>query len=1373
MAYFFGKLFLESIEETEEEHNMPNEQKHDANAHSSRDTLNGQQQQQTTFFHTPQLAQFAPDHETFEVWQEKLEIYFIEIKCTTEDVKKSILLRTIGTEPYNLLHSLCSPKTPSSKSFEDLCSTLNTHYTPPTIIFFERKKFHMADRMDSENVAQWYAKVKKLALKCKFGAHFDAFVRDKFVVQLPEKIFEKMCEDTDDVTLDAALKKALMLEAKYGTAKPTSKSDGNENAVNFVRKRGRQNQRKGKGSNNNNNKNGNQSKHVESNKVNGDQRQKGKACSHCGWSNHEANSCKYKEHTCHSCGKKGHLAPICNTKAKKTINYISDASDVSSENTNYFDFSVYSVTQGDQSDVYTLLVEINGTSLEIACDTGAPCTLIPLSWTKKLNITEKLNRCEIPYTDYGGNFISLLGECDVRMKYRGMTKKVRIVVSDSKNPPLLGRSFLRAFGFELLQVNMIDEQPKYAVVAEQIKNEFSDIFDGKLGAYKLGAISLPIDPKAEPKFFKPRPIPFAWKEKLAIKLRDLIKNGVLEPIENSDWGTPLVPILKPDNDLRVCGDYKVTINRFLTDFKYPLPRIEEIFASLNGGELFTKLDMSNAYNQLLLDEKSQLLCTWSTHIGTLKMKRLPFGVKVAAAIFQKTMENLLRGISNVVVYQDDITVTGKTFQEHIFNLKAVLSKIQHAGLKLNLKKCEFFKEKITFLGFKIDKTGMSKNQDRIKSIIDAPKPTNVSEIRAFIGMVNYHSKYIPDFARKMIPFYKLLKKNTKFEWSETCQNAFNNLKKELCSDTLLAHFDPKIPIVLATDASNRAVAGVLSHTYKDGSTKPIAYVSRALSNTETNYGTIEKEALAIIFCVTKLRQYLLGNKFTLQTDHKPLVTLFGENKGLPIMAAARIQRWAFILSGFDYSIQYIKGKLNYADHLSRFPHENAPSSKIESSYVNYIESDNNLNLNFKDIARETRRDPVLAKLSDAIQLGTVNDLQGPEFQSFRSKSLELTVEYDCVLWGYRTVVPTKLRKRILEDLHQSHLGIVKTKHLARSYVWWPKIDSDIEKVVQSCMPCQELQPSPEKSPLISWTPADSVWSRIHIDYAGPINGFYLLVVIDSYSKWVEVFKTKEMTTKFTINKLRELFCRYGIVDKLVSDNGAQFTSYEFQQFMALNHINHILTAPGKPATNGQAENFVKMVKKSLNANIKAHEKIDLEAVINRFLCDYRNAKHCSTGETPAKIFFGRSLKTRFSLLKPPLVHDKIIDSQKSSSKNFHGSRNVDFSVGDKVLIRNYQNVNKESWSLATVKKVIGPRNYICAFDSNEREIKRHIDQMRKYNGEQTNEESVETAMHDPDVDTRATIPVIETKSVDPLDKDTVVGDEPRYKLRSRTKRAQK
>ncbi|XP_037961091.1 uncharacterized protein K02A2.6-like [Teleopsis dalmanni] len=439
---------------------------------------------------------------------------------------------------------------------------------------------------------------------------------------------------------------------------------------------------------------------------------------------------------------------------------------------------------------------------------------------------------------------------------------------NNNNSPLLGRNFLRKFNFELVQINLITNSNDHAILIEQFKNEFHDVFKNDHGTYKLGKISLEVEKDCKPVFFKPRKVPFAWKAKIENTLRDLIAKNVIEQL---------------NGDIRICGDYKVTINKYLSDFHYPLPLIDEIFASLQGGELFTKLDLSNAYNQLVLDEKSQMLCTWSTHIGTFKMKRLPFGVKPAAAIFQKTIEGLLRDIPFVVAYQDDNTVSGKNMSEHIKNLK--------------------------------------------------------------------------------------------------------------------------LPIV-PTDASNSAVAGILSHEFANNERKPIAFISGALSKAEQNYSTLEKETLAIFFCITKLKQYLIGNYFVIKMDHKPLTSIFSETKGLPIMAAARMLRWAFILSGFNYNITYVNGHSNDADQLSRMPQRKLNENTNEdSTFVNFIENDNILSLDFKGIAKETRRDPILSKICKAVKMGTLKNLKGNEFSIFVNKDVELTVEYDCLLWGYRVVIP--------------------------------------------------------------------------------------------------------------------------------------------------------------------------------------------------------------------------------------------------------------------------------------------------------------------------------------------------------------------------------
>ncbi|XP_059217655.1 uncharacterized protein LOC131994788 [Stomoxys calcitrans] len=626
---------------------------------------------QMTVFQTTNVNEFNPNMESWEVWKERLEIHFCEIGCTEDNIKKSILLKSIGAVPYKVLHSLCSPDSPVRKTYDELCVILDTQYTPPTIVFSERKKFHVAVKNDGESVAEWYARVKTLALNCKFGAHLDAFILNQFVMGLPNFMFERLCEEDETLTVQSALRKAMILETK-NMAKVAERD---QSSVNFVN-RSKPSRKNGGGGYSGNSYGGNISgggssggsgsrgsgsrgNFCGSRDNNGDGERKS-SCSHCGWRNHSSQSCKYKNSKCHSCGKIGHLASVCYNK-KRSVNYVSND------------------TSNDTSDVYSLPVIIDGVKLNAVCDTGAPCTLLPLSFYENDDVKKVLRPCHVPYVDYSGDKLKLVGEYYASITFEGKTKSVVVVVVESSNPPLLGRSFLRAFNFELLQVNNVN-CPNLNSVIEQLRMEFSEVFEEKL-------------------------------DKIEAKLRDLIATGVLEPVDNSDWGTPLVPILKPNGDFRICGDYKVTINKFLEDFKYRLPRIEEIFASLEGGELFTKLDLSNAYNQLVLDEDSQLLCAWSTHIGTLKVKRLPFGVKTAAAIIQKTMENLFRGIPYVVVYQDDITVTGKNMQEHISTLRLVLQKLQSSGLKLNLKKSEFFKSKILYLGFNIDKNGLSKNND--------------------------------------------------------------------------------------------------------------------------------------------------------------------------------------------------------------------------------------------------------------------------------------------------------------------------------------------------------------------------------------------------------------------------------------------------------------------------------------------------------------------------------------------------------------------------------------------------------------------------------------------------------------------------------------
>jgi hypothetical protein len=281
------------------------------------------------------------------------------------------------------------------------------------------------------------------------------------------------------------------------------------------------------------------------------------------------------------------------------------------------------------------------------------------------------------------------------------------------------------------------------------------VFAKGLGTVKGVKAKIYVDPKEKPRYFKARSPPFALKEKIELEIDRLVKEGTLIPIEFSEWATPIVPIVKGDKSVRICDDYKVTVNRVSKLDNYPIPKTEDLYATLGGGEQFTKLDMSQAYQQLELDDESKKFTTINTHKGLFQYNRLAFGISSAPGIFQRTMENLLQGIPCVVVRLDDILVTGKNRQEHLIHLEQVLQKLESAGVKLKREKCIFMADEVIYLGHQINKRRIQPTEEKVQAIKDLPKPTNVKELQVFLGMLNYYLKYplcwhpYMNFLRKM------------------------------------------------------------------------------------------------------------------------------------------------------------------------------------------------------------------------------------------------------------------------------------------------------------------------------------------------------------------------------------------------------------------------------------------------------------------------------------------------------------------------------------------------------------------------------------------------------------------------------------------------
>ncbi|KAJ8375474.1 hypothetical protein SKAU_G00060540 [Synaphobranchus kaupii] len=610
-----------------------------------------------------------------------------------------------------------------------------------------------------------------------------------------------------------------------------------------------------------------------------------------------------------------------------------------------------------------------------------------------------------------------------------------LYIVEKGGPALWGRDWLRKLqldwrSIKSLHVSLTPTPKSTEAKLEKVLEAAAPVFKNGVGTLKHIKGKIVLNDGATPRFHKARPVPYAIRQKVEAELDRLEADGILSKVDWSPWATPIVPVAKKSGALRVCGDFKVTVNPVLQAEQYPLPRIEDIFANLSGGRRFTKVDLAEAYLQMEMEEDSKVFLTINTLKGLYRYNRLVFGVASAPAIWQRAMDQVLQGVPGTQCYLDDIIVTGANDDEHLENLQKVLKRLEDYGLRL------------------------------------------------------------------------------------------------------------------ACDASPYGIGAVMSHVMRDGTERPVAFASRSLSPAEKNYEQIDKEALGLVWGVKRFNQYLYGREFILVTDHQPLVSIFNPQKAIPATAAARMQRWALFLGGHRYQIEF-KRTLSHAnaDGLSRLPLEtvtttNGDKEPLEMFTLMQIES---LPVTAEMIQGQTRRDVTLSQVCTATQNGWTNQQKSPLAPYFQRRD-ELTIDSGCLMWGMRIIIPTKLRARVLEELHFGHLGVVKMKALARSYVWWPGIDQQIEQLAMHCSGCQRVQNEPTIAPLHSWEWPASPWQRIHIDFAGPFMGTTFLVVVDACSKWPEVFTMNSTTTSHTIDVLRSLFARTGVPEQLVTDNGPQFTA---------------------------------------------------------------------------------------------------------------------------------------------------------------------------------------------------------------------------------------
>jgi O-acetyl-ADP-ribose deacetylase (regulator of RNase III) len=476
---------------------------------------------------------------------------------------------------------------------------------------------------------------------------------------------------------------------------------------------------------------------------------------------------------------------------------------------------------------------------------------------------------------------------------------------------------------------------------ENICYEYADIFhvegdtisctDAIQHEIKTPGVSQPIHQR-------PYRLPYSQQAEIDKQVNELLEDGVIAA-SDSPWNAPLLIVPKKvdatgEQRYRVVVDYR-KLNSITVGDAFPMPNINEILDQLGRAKYFSCLDMASGYHQVPLCPKDQEKTAFSTNQGHFEFKRMSFGLKGAPSTFQRLVNRVLMGINGfrAFVYLDDIIIIATSVQEHEERLREVFDRLRQYNLKLQPAKCEFMRREVNYLGHIISEDGIRPDPKKTACLTNFPVPRNPKEVKSFLGLAGYYRKFVKDFSQISKPLTSLLKKEARFEWSDMCQNSFEQLKEILTTEPLLQHPDFTQPFLITTDASNSAIGAVLSQG-RVGSDLPISYISRTLNQAEVNYNTTEKELLAIVWAVKQFRHYVFGHKFYIITDHRPLTWLFSVSD-----PGARLIRWRLKLEEHDYEIIYKPGVLNTnADALSRIPHVNYFNYQ-ESAYKDFMDTD--------------------------------------------------------------------------------------------------------------------------------------------------------------------------------------------------------------------------------------------------------------------------------------------------------------------------------------------------------------------------------------------------------------------------------------------------
>ena len=742
--------------------------------------------------------------------------------------KCAAFLTFIDSSSFKLLCSLCAPTKPEDCEYRTLKEKLDSQYGVKKLVLAERHRFYNYKQREGQTLSNYLVELRKLAASCDWTQdQLSENLRDKFVMGIHnERLLQQLLTQDHKKPLEELVELARTFEAaeKESLRRAEGSSAINSSTVTAAVTGSKPT----KGI-------------VSSQPTNKKQSGSAGRCASCGGS-HLRSTCKFRNAKCRKCHKQGHIQRVCQSSAVVQ----------STHSPHSVESAVITVSPTENvSDIPPVFQIVDlpefSRKLKLVVDSASPITFINSKTWLDLN-KPKLQSTNRVLGAFEGQPIHPVGYFEAKVSRGGEVQNVAVLqIYVSQN----GINIMGRDGLTKLNITITPEmfgrvtaiEPVLPTPLQDLLNVYEDLFKPELGHCVTTTANLCLREGAQPKFCKPRKLPFALKPVVGDELDRLERQGVIEKVPHSDWATPVVIVRKPGGKVRICGDFKVTINPLLKTDIYPLPNPQELFQALNGGCKFTKLDLTDAYLQVELNEESKKMVVINTHKGLYRYRRLPFGLNCAPAIFQKIIDQTVAGIPGVVSYLDDLVVTGKTDQEHIANLKKALDRLKTAGFRLKMEKCEFFQAEVRYLGHIIDKSGIRPQPDKLKAIVDMPFPQNPKELCSILGMVNYYDKFTPGLASKCAILNDLLHKDAKWKWSERHSKAVEVIKTALTSTETLTHYDQDLSLSLACDASSVGVGAVIFHTFPDRTEKPIAYASRKLSQAEKTMHRYRKKHL--------------------------------------------------------------------------------------------------------------------------------------------------------------------------------------------------------------------------------------------------------------------------------------------------------------------------------------------------------------------------------------------------------------------------------------------------------------------------------------------------------------------------------------------------